>query len=53
MGWAVGVGTEFGNPSIEIPNGATVKSRVESLDIYFERKALFLSSFFGTFQKKI
>ena len=24
MGWAVGVGTEFGNPSIEIPNGATV-----------------------------
>ena len=24
MGWEVGVGTEFGNPSIEIPNGATV-----------------------------
>ena len=23
MGWAVGVGSEFGNPSIEIPNGAT------------------------------
>jgi len=24
MGWEVGVGTELGNPSIEIPNGATV-----------------------------
>ena len=23
MGWEVLVGTEFGNPSIEIPNGAT------------------------------
>ena len=23
MSWEVGIGTEFGNPSIEIPNGAT------------------------------
>ena len=32
MGWEVLVGTEFGNPSIEIPNGATANLQRASID---------------------